>query len=168
MNNNNNKKQNKIGLLVRSFISFRGGDLRLVECKMPTRPPFLNYRAGVAIGSKFYMPFMSNSSRCYIFDLETEKWEMQKLQLVGIDEIQPQITCAVAIDRKIYLVGGRYLKSYTLSNGMLEIDIDALTVRVINDASGTPPRPRHEHSVDILDNRYLVIFGGLCYNSVGE
>ncbi|KAI8875410.1 galactose oxidase [Backusella circina FSU 941] len=114
------------------------------------------------------MPFMSNSSCCYIFDFETEKWEMQKLQLVGIDEIQPQITCAVAINGKIYLVGGRYLKSYTLSNGMLEIDINSFTVKVINDASGTPPRPRHEHSVDILEHRYLVIFGGLCYNSVGE
>jgi N-acetylneuraminic acid mutarotase len=135
---------------------------------IPKIPPFLNYRAGVSIGSKFYMPLITDSPYCYVFDLDNESWSMKPLKLVNITKINPQVTCAVAVGKKIYLVGGRYLKSYTLSNGMIEIDTDTFEVRIINDYTGTPPRARHEHSVDVVDNRYLIVFGGLCYNSVGK
>ncbi|CAO3660672.1 unnamed protein product [Rhizopus stolonifer] len=135
---------------------------------MPTPPPFLNFRAGVAVGSHFYLPFMGDDPFCYIFDLKAGEWSFQKLQADSIGEFHSQVTSASAIGNKIYLVGGRLLKSYTLSNSLIEVDIDTFKVRAINDAQGTPPRPRHEHSVDSIDNRYLVVFGGLCYNSVGE
>ncbi|KAI8886376.1 galactose oxidase [Backusella circina FSU 941] len=114
------------------------------------------------------MPLISDSPFCYVFDLENESWTMKPLKLVGISKINPQVTSAVAVGKKIYLVGGRYLKSYTLSNGMIEIDTDAFEIRIINDYTGTPPRARHEHSVDVINDRYLIVFGGLCYNSVGE
>lgn len=135
---------------------------------MPTPPPFLNFRAGVAIGSCFYLPFMGDNPYCYIFDLKTSEWSFQKLQVDGHGEFHSQVTSASAIGNKIYLVGGRLLKSYTLSNSLIEVDIDTFKVRAINDAQGVPPRPRHEHSVDSIANRYLVVFGGLCYNSVGN
>ncbi|KAG1152087.1 hypothetical protein G6F37_001729 [Rhizopus arrhizus] len=134
---------------------------------MPSLPPFLNFRAGVAIGSKFYMPFMSDTPFCYIFDLVTEQWSSKDLTPINtVNETYPEVTSAAAIGRKIYLVGGRLLKSYTLSNSLIEIDTETFTVQAITDAVGTPPRARHEHSVDAVANRYLVIFGGLCYNSV--
>ncbi|KAG1449686.1 hypothetical protein G6F46_007341 [Rhizopus delemar] len=135
---------------------------------MPTLPPFLSFRAGVAIGSKFFMPFLSESPYCYIFDLNKEEWSTEKLSMANPDEFHLQVTSAAAIGNKIYLVGGRLLKSYTLSNTLIEIDTQTFNVQVINDAVGTPPRPRHEHSVDAIADRYLVVFGGLCYNSVGE
>ncbi|KAI9261973.1 hypothetical protein BY458DRAFT_515470 [Sporodiniella umbellata] len=135
---------------------------------MPTPPPFLNFRAGVAIGSCFYLPFMGSTPYCYIFDLKAGEWSYRKLNTDGTQEFHAQVTSASAVGQKIYLVGGRLLKSYTLSNSLLEIDTETFQVRLINDAQGTPPRPRHEHSVDTIGHRYLVVFGGLCYNSVGE
>lgn len=156
------------GMLVRNIISFRKAEVSTIDHAMPKMPPFLNYRAGVAIGSKFYMPFINENPFCYEFDLTTGVWTSHKLNLIDMKDFQPQITSAAVIGTKIYLVGGRLLKSYTLSNGLIEIDIANFNARFINNANGMPPRPRHEHSVDAIDNRYLVVFGGLCYNSVGE
>ncbi|KAI8984363.1 hypothetical protein BDF20DRAFT_804082, partial [Mycotypha africana] len=135
---------------------------------MPSSPPFLNYRAGVAVGSTFYMPFINESSFCYAYDLHSGVWSFHKLHLIEHDVIYPQVTCAAVLGKKIYLVCGRLLNSYTLSNGMIEIDTTNFNMRIVKDAKGVPPRPRHEHSIDAIGDRYLVLFGGLCYNSVGE
>jgi hypothetical protein len=155
-------------MLVRNIVSFRKAEVRTMDHFMPKLPPFLNYRAGVAVGSKFYMPFINENPFCYTFDLNTGIWSSHKLNLIDMIDIQPQITSAAVIGTKIYLVGGRLLKSYTLSNGMIEIDIANFNTRMVNNADGMPPRPRHEHSVDVIGGRYLVVFGGLCYNSVGK
>ncbi|KAI8636180.1 hypothetical protein BD408DRAFT_356139 [Parasitella parasitica] len=112
------------------------------------------------------MPFINESPFCYTYDLNSNVWIMQKLHLM--EQIQPQITCAAAIGTKIYLVCGRLLNSYTLSNALMEVDTNDLSARFLKDTLGAPPRPRHEHSVDAVGDRYLVVFGGLCYNSVGE
>jgi hypothetical protein len=95
-------------------------------------------------------------------------WHTHKLHFTNMPDIQPQITCASVIGSKIYLVCGRLLTSYTLSNAIIEIDINSFNTKIIKDTLGSPPRPRHEHSVDVIADRYLVVFGGLCYNSVGE
>lgn len=157
-----------IGMLVRNIISFRKAEVRTIDHLMPKTPPFLNYRAGVPIGSTFYMPFINESPFCYTFDLNTGIWSSHRLNLIDMKDFQPQITSAAVIGTKIYLVGGRLLKSYTLSNGMIEIDTTNFNTRIVKDAGGMPPRPRHEHSVDVIGSRYLVVFGGLCYNSVGR
>lgn len=131
-------------------------------------PPFLNYRAGVCSGSTFYMPFINEGSLCYTFDLKTGIWSSHKLNMIDMIDFKPQITSAAIIGTKIYLIGGRLIKSYTLSNALIELDINTFDTRIVDDASGLPPRPRHEHSVDSVGDRYLIVFGGLCYNSVGK
>ncbi|CEI89357.1 hypothetical protein RMCBS344292_03720 [Rhizopus microsporus] len=155
-------------MLTRSVLAYRIAYVDTVNRPMSALPPFINFRAGVAIGTTFYMPFMSESLLCYTFDLLAHEWSSHKLTPIDHDEIHPQVTSAAAIGHKIYLVGGRLLKSYTLSNSLIEIDTRTFTIRIVKDAQGSPPRPRHEHSVDTVDNRYLIVFGGLCYNSVGE
>lgn len=154
-------------MLVRNVISFRSAKVNTIDNLMPTAAPFLNYRAGVSIGTTFYMPFINESPFCYTFDLIAGTWSNHRLNLIDMIEVQPQITSATVVGTKIYLVGGRLLKSYTLSNGLIEIDITNFNTRMITNAQGMPPRPRHEHSLDTVDNRYLIVFGGLCYNSVG-
>lgn len=156
------------GMLVRNIMSFRSAKVNTIDDLMPTAPPFLNYRAGVSIGNIFYIPFMNESPFCYTFDLITGIWSCHRLNLIDMAEVQPQITSATVVGTKIYLVGGRLLKSYTLSNSLIEIDITNFNTRIVTHAKGMPPRPRHEHSLDAIDDRYLIVFGGLCYNSVGK
>jgi hypothetical protein len=155
-------------MLVRNVISFRKAQVTLMDQLMPQLPPFLNYRAGAAVGSTFYLPFINDNPFCYSYDLQHGVWSIHKLNMIDMEDIQPQITCAAVIGTKIYLVCGRLLNSYTLSNGMIEIDITTFNTRMVKDTHGVPPRPRHEHSVDAIQDRYLVVFGGLCYNSVGK
>ncbi|CEP08081.1 hypothetical protein [Parasitella parasitica] len=112
------------------------------------------------------MPFINESPFCYSYDLNLSVWTTHEIRLM--EQIQPQVTCSAAIGTKIYLVCGRLLNSYTLSNALMEIDTSDFSTRFLADTLGVPPRPRHEHSVDAVGERYLVVFGGLCYNSVGE
>ncbi|KAI8059422.1 uncharacterized protein B0P05DRAFT_498105 [Gilbertella persicaria] len=156
------------GNLIRKLFSFRKAQVTLVDHLLPKLPPFLNYRAGTSIGSMFYLPFINESPFCYCYDLDNHIWSTHKLNLVDMHDFQPQITCSATIGCKIYLACGRLLNSYTLSNAMIEIDTTNFNTRFVKDAEGNPPRPRHEHSVDAIMDRYLVVFGGLCYNSVGE
>lgn len=139
-----------------------------MEDIIPDSLDILNYRAGVAIGTTFYMPLINQQAVCYTYDMIHGHWSTQPLNLVNMPNLQPQITCASVIQSKIYLVCGRLLNSYTLSNAIIEIDIMNFNTRIIKNTVGNPPRPRHEHSVDVIVDRYLVVFGGLCYNSVGK
>lgn len=157
-----------LGMLIRNVTSFRKAQVTLMDELIPQLPPFFNYRAGAAVGSTFYMPFINSSPFCYSYDLQKDVWSKHKLNLIDMDDVQPQITCAAVIGTKIYLICGRLLNSYTLSNGMIEIDTTTFNTKMIRKAQGIPPRPRHEHSVDTIHDRYLVVFGGLCYNSVGK
>ncbi|KAI8993708.1 hypothetical protein BDB01DRAFT_716247 [Pilobolus umbonatus] len=135
---------------------------------MPESPPYLNYRCGLAIDSTFYLPFIHDNSHCYSYNLKSGVWTIHKLNLIGTTTIDPQITRAAAVGSKIYLMGGRLLKKYVLSNTLIEMDTNTFDTRIIQNTTGTPPRPRHEHSVEVIQDRYLVVFGGLCYNSAGE
>ncbi|KAI9473811.1 MAG: hypothetical protein EXX96DRAFT_528729 [Benjaminiella poitrasii] len=156
------------GMLVRSILSFRKAQVSLINQTIPSSIPFLNFRAGSCIGSKFYLPFINDTPHCYVYDLTEFTWSYHRLNLIDVDHIKPQITSSAVISQKIYLACGRLLHSYILSNGLIEIDTTNFNTRVISAVNGLPPRPRHEHSVDAVSDRYLVVFGGLCYNSVGE
>lgn len=155
-------------MLVKSILAFTKAEVKFIHHIVPKSLSLLNYRAGVSIGSTFYMPFINENPVCYTYDLINGSWSAHPLLLTGLHNLQPQITCATVIQSKIYLVCGRLLNSYTLSNAIIEIDVSNFRTRIINDMQGIPPRPRHEHSVDAVGNRYLVVFGGLCYNSVGK
>ncbi|KAG2180959.1 hypothetical protein INT43_008541 [Umbelopsis isabellina] len=123
---------------------------------------------GVLIGHKFYLPFMAAEPNCFELDISTWTWKRHPIKIKGNIEIKAFITTAVAIGPLIYLFGGREVQSFTLANKLYVLDSRDFTLRLIDDAAGSPPRPRHEHSVDVLYDRYVAIFGGLCYHSVGE
>ncbi|KAI9255562.1 hypothetical protein BY458DRAFT_519992 [Sporodiniella umbellata] len=150
-------------VLVRRLLSFSIARVQLLG--VSDSPSHMNFRAGATIGTTFYMPCIDETPCCYLFDLVRQVWSFQLLKLKV--PIRPQTASVAAIGQTLYLVGGRRLQSESSSNRIIEIDIVSWNTQVAT-VSGTPPRPRYEHSVDVVANRYLVIFGGLCYNSVGE
>jgi hypothetical protein len=122
---------------------------------------------GVLIGRKFYLPFMAAEPNCFELDISNWTWKRHPISIQGHVEIKAFVTTAVSIGPWIYMFGGREVQSFTLSNALYALDTRNFQLKLIDDASGTPPRPRHEHSVDVLHDRYVAIFGGLCYHSVG-
>ncbi|CAO3702955.1 unnamed protein product [Rhizopus stolonifer] len=150
-------------MLVRRLLSYQSARLYTLTTRDP--PPSLSFRGGALIGTSFYIPQIDEIPRCFIFDLTSQQWRTQPLEL--IEPLFAQQTSVTSIGNTLFMVGGRLAKSYTLSNSVIEIDVLKWTVTVAT-VSGTPPRPRYRHSVDVIANRFLVIFGGLCYNSVGE
>ncbi|KAJ2958727.1 hypothetical protein NQZ79_g5763 [Umbelopsis isabellina] len=131
-------------------------------------PPVFNPRGGVLIGHKFYLPFMAAEPNCFELDISTWTWKRHPINIKSNVEIKAFVTTAVAIGPLIYLFGGREVQSFTLANKLYVLDTRDFSLKLIDDAGGVPPRPRHEHSVDVLYDRYVAIFGGLCYHSVGE
>ncbi|RUP48027.1 hypothetical protein BC936DRAFT_145055 [Jimgerdemannia flammicorona] len=131
-------------------------------------PPVFNPRGGVLIGARFYLPFMTTRPTCYVLDLVTSRWDCYNIEVENDPTYQPFVTSAVAIHGIIYMFGGRQLQTYQLSNALYTLNITSWKLRKVQDAGGSVPRPRHEHSVDVVHNRYLAIFGGLCHHSVGE
>jgi hypothetical protein len=110
---------------------------------------------------------MAAEPNCFELDISTWTWKRHHIGIKGNVEIKAFVTTAVAIGPLIYLFGGREVQSFTLANTLYVLDSRDFTLRLIDDAGGSPPRPRHEHSVDVLYDRYVAIFGGLCYHSVG-
>ncbi|KAI9286605.1 hypothetical protein BC943DRAFT_226443 [Umbelopsis sp. AD052] len=111
---------------------------------------------------------MAAEPNCFELDIKNWEWKRHAISMQGNAEIKAFVTTAVAIGPLIYMFGGREVQSFTLSNTLYVLDTRNFQLRLIDDASGTPPRPRHEHSVDVIYDRYVAIFGGLCYHSVGE
>jgi hypothetical protein len=111
---------------------------------------------------------MAAEPNCFELDIKDWIWKRHPISIQNNAEIKAFVTTAVAIGPLIYMFGGREVQSFTLSNTLYVLDTRNFQLRLINDASGTPPRPRHEHSVDVLYDRYVAIFGGLCYHSVGQ
>lgn len=150
-------------MLVRRLLSYQSAHLYTLTTRDP--PPSLSFRGGALIGTSFYIPQIDEMPRCFIFDLTSQQWRTQPLKLIG--SLFAQQTSVAAIGNTLFMVGGRRAKSYTLSNSVIEVDVLKWTVTAAT-VSGTPPRPRYGHSVDVIANCFLVIFGGLCYNSVGK
>ncbi|KAI9005498.1 hypothetical protein CLU79DRAFT_824850, partial [Phycomyces nitens] len=119
------------------------------------------------------MPFMTPDPVCYVFDLITLDWEPSPRKICyplsnqSMDKYQPFITGVAAVGAKIYMFGGRQVQSSTLSNSMYVLDINTFVLQKIN-YRGHSPQPRFDHSFDVLYNRYLIVFGGLCIDSSGE
>ncbi|KAI8578057.1 hypothetical protein K450DRAFT_248809 [Umbelopsis ramanniana AG] len=154
--------------LIHKTISFENAAWYNVNFNYDHAPPVFNPRGGVLIGRKFYLPFMAAEPNCFELDIKNWIWKRHSISIQGNAEIKAFVTTAVAIGPLIYMFGGREVQSFTLSNTLYVLDTRNFQLKLIDDASGTPPRPRHEHSVDVIYDRYVAIFGGLCYHSVGE
>ncbi|KAI9495785.1 hypothetical protein BDB00DRAFT_972378 [Zychaea mexicana] len=112
------------------------------------------------------MPFMTVEPVCFIYDIRRGIWQRQQLQ--PYPDYTPFVAPAAAIGSRIYMFGGRQVMSTTLSNDVVVLDIETWSFERIRLMRGQVPRPRHDHTVDVLNRRYLVVFGGACSNSPGE
>jgi len=110
---------------------------------------------------------MAAEPNCFELDITNWTWKRHPIRVQGGIDIKAFVTTAVAVGPLIYMFGGREVQSFTLANSLYVLDTRNFGLTLIDNASGTPPRPRHEHSVDVLNDRYVAIFGGLCYHSVG-
>ncbi|KAI9022144.1 hypothetical protein CLU79DRAFT_751385 [Phycomyces nitens] len=155
--------------LINSILGIRG-QIEIVD-ESPLNAPVtavLNYRAGSVIKGVLYMPLGHKESVCHTFDLKTRHWDYHRMHIMGRIPIASLISKTAKIGHYIYMFGGRETSTLSLSNGLLVMDTRDFSVRVIDSSTGQLPRARHEHSLDVIQDRYLVIFGGLCYNSTGE
>ncbi|KAI9023075.1 hypothetical protein CLU79DRAFT_835048 [Phycomyces nitens] len=132
-----------------------------------TGPPMFHNRCLVGIDNKIYLPWMTNEPACFVFNVSHCHWE-KKLDIVIQSELySPFVTPVVAIGSKVYMFGGREIMSSTLSNKLWVLDIHTHILTHL-DTKGNPPRPRFDHSLDVLQDKYLVVFGGMCSDSPGE
>ncbi|KAL1921902.1 uncharacterized protein VTP21DRAFT_10544 [Calcarisporiella thermophila] len=149
-------------------IACRKAKWKLFSPNETSAPPVFTTRCGVMVGEhEFVVPFMTSNPCCYILNLDTFQWS-RKLVEVDDPNFQPFIAPCVSLHHKIYMFGGRKVRPYRLSNDLYELDMKTMKLSKKNPVEGTPPDPRHEHSVDIVTNRYIVVFGGLIENSAGE
>ncbi|KAL0083205.1 hypothetical protein F4703DRAFT_1860630 [Phycomyces blakesleeanus] len=159
----------KLSTLIKNIVGVHG-QIRIVD-ETPLDAPVsavLNYRAGSVIGGILYMPLGHKDSLCHTFNIKTGQWSYHTMHLLGNIPVESLISKTAKVGHSIYMFGGRETSSLTLSNGLLVMDTHTFNVRSIDNSTGELPRARHEHSIDVIQDRYLVIFGGLCYNSVGE
>ncbi|OZJ05897.1 hypothetical protein BZG36_00897 [Bifiguratus adelaidae] len=148
-------------------ISFVTVTWRHVKVSQSYDPPLFNARSGIIIGDKLYVPFMTMEPVCYMMDIRTWKWTVHPLALQNQDHFEAVVTCAAAIGENIYFFGGRQIQSYRLSNSLYKLNVKTWVLEKLR-PNGPAPRPRHEHTVNAIFDRYLVVFGGMCYHSVGE
>lgn len=82
---------------------------------------------------------------------------------VPLARMGPSLTL---FNNKIYMFGGQYSDSRTVSNDFLMFDLDTLVWDVVP-VNGSIPCERFLHSAAIFQNTYLVISGGSGYNPNG-
>lgn len=129
-------------------------------------PPVYHLRCMAMIGNKLYMPFMAMDPVCFIYDIERSEW--QKVPVQVYPGYTSFISPVVAVGRRLYLVGDRKVALGTLSNEVHVIDTETWTLERLVFLQGPLPRPRCDHTVDVLENRFLLVFGGVCANSLGK
>lgn len=131
-------------------------------------PPVYHPRCMARIGNQLVMPFLTATPVCFIYDISSGAWQRDAQPLSVLHSgFAPIIAPVVSLGKFLYLFGGRQVQSRTLSNDIHVIDTDLWTLGRIDPVQGHAPRPRYDHTVDVLDERYLVVFGGLCTDSPG-
>ncbi|KAL0091058.1 hypothetical protein J3Q64DRAFT_1629868 [Phycomyces blakesleeanus] len=124
-------------------------------------------RCLVGIDNKLYLPWMTKEPVCFVFDVSLCCWENPISLEIRSTLYRPFVTPVAAIGSKVYMFGGREVSSSALSNSLWVLDINTRIVTHL-DVNGIPPRPRFDHSLDVLEDRYLIVFGGMCADSPGE
>ncbi|KAI8142788.1 hypothetical protein BJV82DRAFT_137882 [Fennellomyces sp. T-0311] len=137
-----------------------------LETPLILPPPVYHQSCMTRIGDRLYMPFMTMEPVCFIYDIPRGSWQRHPLQ--AYPGYTPFVTPVVAMGHRIYMFGGRQVVTATLSNNVIVLDTETWALQPIELMRGPVPRPRHDHTLDILKNRYLVVFGGVCSSSPGE
>ncbi|KAI9312408.1 hypothetical protein BX666DRAFT_2124763 [Dichotomocladium elegans] len=130
-------------------------------------PPVFHPRCLVKIGRQLYMPFMATKPGCYVYEIDDNVWMYYPL-LHTCAEYSPFVAPVVAVGNRLFMVGGRKIVSGLPSNEVHVINIETWSLERLQLMQGPLPVPRCDHTVDVLENRYLLIFGGICGNSLGE
>ncbi|KAI9253918.1 hypothetical protein BDA99DRAFT_607450 [Phascolomyces articulosus] len=129
-------------------------------------PPVFHQQCMARIGNKLYMPLMLMEPICFVYDIQHGFW--QKHLLEAYTGYTPFVTPVVSIGSRIFMFGGRQVIKETLSNNMVVLNIETWVLERIKHIRGSIPSPRYDHTVNVLHQRYLIVFGGACSNSPGE
>ncbi|KAL1920477.1 uncharacterized protein VTP21DRAFT_854 [Calcarisporiella thermophila] len=152
----------------RKYLAFHSAQWILSPSATHNSPPALHARGAALVGMELYVPFLTTTPACYILDLKTMQWRIAQVHIDNDLEFRPFVAPVVSVGRKLYLFGGRKFRPYQLSNDLYVLDTETMHLRRLTDIHGTPPKPRHEHSFDVVLNRYLITFGGIVNRSLGE
>ncbi|GBB97558.1 hypothetical protein RclHR1_03000001 [Rhizophagus clarus] len=128
--------------------------------------PVTYYRHGVWLNDIFYLPiFHIENPFCWLIDLTIKpiKWFQKPLIIEPGSELYYEPTryyAAAAIKNSIYIFGGENINKGITTNIFYELNVSTFTLRVINENNVTPS-PRMMHTLDVIDNHRLAMFGGL-------
>jgi hypothetical protein len=136
-------------------------------------PPVANYRDGVLLDKKLYLTiFEKESPICWILDFKESPliWKKVKVKFIVESEeynaennYRPlRSTVAAATSNMIYLFGGECLITGKPNCTLYELDPISMTVKEIMGQSGDLPSARKMHSLNVIGNQCLALFGGRC------
>jgi len=125
--------------------------------------PISSYRDGAWFNDIFYLPiFYKENSICCILDLTTKPIEWIKIPItIDSNFYEPvKYYAAAATENFIYIFGGLNDKG-TTTNVLYELNAHTFVLRVLKvNNEKDYPSPRMLHSLDVIDNYHLAMFGG--------
>lgn len=133
--------------------------------------PIEYYRHGVWLNDIFYLPiFRKENPICWLLDPTNKpiKWFQKSLIIEPSSEHQYEpikYYASAAIKNFIYIFGGENIDKGITTNIFYELNICTFILRVINknneNNENSTPTPRMMHTLDVIDNHRLAMFGGL-------
>jgi hypothetical protein len=125
--------------------------------------PISSYRDGAWFNDIFYLPILYKENPiCWILDLTTRPIEWTKIPItIDSNQYEPvKYYAAAAINDFIYIFGGLNDKGAT-TNVLYELNAHTFVLRVLKvNNEKEYPSPRMLHSLDVIDNYHLAMFGG--------
>jgi len=119
----------------------------------------------------FYLPiFRKENPICWLLDPTNKpiKWFQKSLIIEPSSEHQYEpikYYASAAIKNFIYIFGGENIDKGITTNIFYELNICTFILRVINknneNNENSTPTPRMMHTLDVIDNHRLAMFGGL-------
>jgi hypothetical protein len=134
--------------------------------------PITYYRHGVWLNDIFYLLiFRKENPICWLLDLSIKpiKWSQKPLIIESSSEhhYEPiKFYAAAAIKNFIYIFGGENIDKGITTNIFYELNICTFTLRVIENNENSTPIPRMMHTLDVIDNHRLAMFGGLIIDGI--
>ncbi|RIA97256.1 hypothetical protein C1645_752880 [Glomus cerebriforme] len=131
--------------------------------------PISYYRHGVwsKDNDTFYLPiFHKHNPICCVLDLTNKpiKWIYKPLTIESSSKHQYEPVkyfAAAAIKNFIYIFGGENIDKDTITNIFYELNTYTFVLRVLNASNEKNiPNPRMMHTLDVIDNHRLAMFGG--------
>lgn len=138
--------------------------------------PIAYYRHGVWSNDIFYLPiFRKENPICWLLDLTNKpiKWFQKPLIIESGSELQYEpikYYASAAIKNFIYIFGGENIDKGITTNIFYELNVCTFMLRIINknneNNENSTPTPRMMHTLDVIDNHRLAMFGGLIIDGI--